>query len=199
MTNEKKIFEFLIKKIVTRLIFLGPPGAGKGTQAQQVADLAGIPHISTGEILRDAITEKTDLGLKAQSYVDKGELVPDDLILDLIKDRLSHEDAQSGWILDGFPRNVSQAQFLDKLLAQLNQQADYAVNFTVTDQVLIERMLARGRKDDNEETITRRLQVYREQTAPVLHYYEERNELQSIDGDRSVEEVTVSLNALLNL
>jgi adenylate kinase len=184
---------------VTRLIFLGPPGAGKGTQAQQVAELAGIPHISTGEILREAIAEQSDLGQRASSYVDKGELVPDDLILDLIKDRLSHEDTQSGWILDGFPRNVNQAQFLDQLLAQLNQQADVAVNFAVADQVLIERMLARGRKDDNEETITRRLQVYREQTAPVLHYYEERNELQSVDGDRSVEEVTVSLRAFLNL
>lgn len=184
---------------MTRLIFLGPPGAGKGTQAQVVADLAKIPHISTGEILREAIAQKTDLGVKAQSYVDQGDLVPDDLILDLIRERLNHQDTANGWILDGFPRNVEQAVFLDNLLTELNQNADSAVNFTVDDQVLIERMLARGRKDDNEETITRRLQVYRELTAPVLNYYQERSRLQSIDGDRPIDEVTASLKALLNL
>jgi adenylate kinase len=184
---------------VTRLIFLGPPGAGKGTQAQKISQLAGIPHISTGEILRDAITNQTTLGQKAQSYVDKGELVPDGLILDLIGERLSQDDTQTGWILDGFPRNVSQAEFLDQLLAKLNQKADYAVNFAVDDQVLVTRMLARGRKDDNEDTISRRLQVYREQTAPVIDYYQQRNELQSVDGDRPLEEVTVTLKGILNL
>jgi len=184
---------------VTRLIFLGPPGAGKGTQAQIMAELAQIAHISTGEILREAITQKTDLGVKAQSYVDQGELVPDDLILDLIRDRLNHEDTANGWILDGFPRNVEQAVFLDNLLAQLNQNADCAVNFSVDDQVLINRMLERGRKDDNEETITRRLQVYRDLTAPVLNYYQEKGTLQSVDGDRAIEEVTTSVKALLKI
>jgi adenylate kinase len=184
---------------VTRLIFLGPPGAGKGTQAEKVAEIASIPHISTGEILREGISQKTDLGIKAQGYVDRGELVPDDLILDLIQDRLGHQDAHKGWILDGFPRNVSQAKFLDELLTKLDQKANFAVNFAVDDQVLIQRLLGRGRKDDNEETITRRLQVYREQTAPVLDYYAQKNELQTVNGDRSVEEVAQSLKDLLNL
>ena len=182
-----------------RLLFLGPPGAGKGTQAQKIAQLAGIPHISTGEILRDAISQKTILGQKAQSYVDKGELVPDNLILDLIRERLQNDDTNDGWILDGFPRNLEQASFLDKLLGELNQKSDIAINFQVDDQVLVKRLLGRGRKDDNEETISRRLQVYHKQTAPVINYYQERNELKSVNGEGSLNEVTESLKAILNL
>ncbi len=186
MTNDK------------RLIFLGPPGSGKGTQAQLLAELFKIPHISTGEILRQAIAEKTVLGQKAQSYVDKGELVPDALILDLIRERLSQPDAQRGWILDGYPRNVAQASFLDELIEELHQSSDCAVNLEVPDQVLITRLLLRGRKDDNEQTIRRRLQVYREQTAPVLGYYRDRGRLCSINGDRQLGEVTESLKQIVN-
>lgn len=181
-----------------RLIFLGPPGAGKGTQAQVLADLCAIPHISTGEILREAIADKTSLGQKAQNYVDKGELVPDGLILDLIRERLQEPDALHGWILDGFPRNVSQAEFLDALLLELNQSCDFVLNLEVPDPVLLERLLGRGRKDDNETTISRRLEVYREQTAPVIAFYQSRGSLKSVDGDRSMDEVTEALKACIS-
>ena len=176
-----------------KLIFLGPPGAGKGTQAQVIAQTLSIPHISTGEILREAIKQGTDLGQEAQSYVDKGELVPDALILGLIRERLGQSDVANGWILDGFPRNVNQAEFLDQLLSEIKQACDYAVNFEVPKQELINRLLKRGRKDDNEETISRRLEVYLEQTAPVIDYYRQRQILVSIDGNLSPEEVTNAL------
>jgi len=182
-----------------KLIFLGPPGAGKGTQAALLADFLGIPHISTGEILRKAITENTPLGQKAQSYVDSGDLVPDDLILDLIRERLSQEDTQKGWILDGFPRNVSQAGFLDQLLSELQQVSDYVVNFDVPDEALIARMLGRGRKDDNEETIRNRLVVYREQTAPVIDYYRAGEKLTTVDGNRIEAEVTASVQGIVKV
>ena len=182
-----------------RLIFLGPPGAGKGTQAQLLAEMSQIPHISTGEILRQAITQNTSLGQKAQKYVDQGDLVPDELILDLIKERLGQQDAQNGWILDGFPRNVSQAAFLEELLKELQQASDYVMNLEVPDEVLIARLLGRGRKDDNEETIRRRLQVYREQTAPVINFYSDRGNLKSVNGNLSLKEVTESLQQILNV
>ncbi len=182
---------------MTRLIFLGPPGAGKGTQAKLLAEQLEIPHISTGDILRNAIAAQTPLGQKAQVYVDKGELVPDDLLLDLIRDRLNQPDAQDGWILDGFPRNVSQASFLDNLLQELNQTCD-CVNLEVPDEVLVERLLKRGRADDTPETIRRRLEVYRNQTEPLIGFYHERSALIALNGDRSLEEVNESLKQVVN-
>ncbi|MEP0919473.1 adenylate kinase [Leptolyngbya sp. DQ-M1] len=179
---------------MARLIFVGPPGAGKGTQSKFLADSHQIPHISTGDILREAVAEKTSLGVKAQGYMDRGELVPDQLVIDLIRERLGKPDAQSGWILDGFPRNVAQAEFLDVLLDELNQGCDRVINFDVPDEVLVTRMLSRGRKDDNEETIRRRLEVYREQTAPLINYYESREKLVTINGDQTMEEVATALN-----
>ncbi|MGG6269583.1 adenylate kinase [Leptolyngbya sp. AN03gr2] len=179
---------------MARLIFVGPPGAGKGTQSKFLADSHHIPHISTGDILRESVAAQTPLGVKAQGYMDRGELVPDQLVIDLIRERLGKSDAQSGWILDGFPRNVAQAEFLDVLLDELNQGCDRVINFDVPDEVLVVRMLSRGRKDDNEDTIRRRLEVYREQTAPLIHYYESREKLVTIDGDRSMEEVAAALN-----
>lgn len=180
-----------------RIIFLGPPGAGKGTQASLLAQSQGIPHISTGDILRQAIQDQTELGQKAQGYMDRGELVPDDLILDLIRDRLAHTDTENGWILDGFPRNVSQAEFLDQLLAELNQECDYAINLEVPDEVIIERLLSRGRKDDNKDTIIRRLEVYREQTAPVINYYQSKGEFNSVNGNQTLEQVSQSLQQII--
>ncbi|GAP98391.1 adenylate kinase [Leptolyngbya sp. NIES-2104] len=179
---------------MARLIFVGPPGAGKGTQSKFLADSHQIPHISTGDILREAVAAQTPLGVKAQGYMDRGELVPDQLVIDLIRERLGKSDAASGWILDGFPRNVAQAEFLDVLLDELNQGCDRVINFDVPDDVLVTRMLSRGRKDDNEETIRRRLEVYREQTAPLIHYYESREKMVTIDGDQSMEEVAAALN-----
>ncbi|MBC6419585.1 MAG: adenylate kinase [Prochloron sp. SP5CPC1] len=181
-----------------RLIFLGPPGAGKGTQAKLLAAKTGIAHISTGEMLRSAISSGTTLGKQAQTYVDKGELVPDQLLLDLIRARLREPDAKNGWILDGFPRNASQAAFLDKLLMEMNQACDYAINLEVPEQVLMERLVGRGRKDDNPETIRRRLEVYHEHTAPVLDFYLLKGNLKSVNGDRPLEEVNKSLQEIVN-
>ena len=177
-----------------RLIFLGPPGAGKGTQAQVLSENHQIPHISTGDILRAAVTNQTSLGKQAKNYMDRGELVPDALILGLIQDRLSYEDTKNGWILDGFPRNVNQAAFLEELLTKLDQSADCVLNLEVPDETLVERLLARQRKDDNEETIRRRLEVYHQDTVPVINFYQERETLKTINGDRSMDEVSNSLS-----
>jgi adenylate kinase len=182
---------------VTRLIFLGPPGAGKGTQAQELAQARGIPHISTGEILRTAVSQKTELGQKAGAFMDAGDLVPDALILEMVRDRLLQPDALSGWLLDGFPRTVTQATFLDQLLQEINQSCDSVVNFDVPDEALVERLLSRGRKDDNEEVIRNRLVVYREQTAPLIKFYQERDLLVTIDGSQSVEAVAAELAAAI--
>lgn len=180
-----------------RLVFLGPPGAGKGTQAQLIAQLYQIPHISTGDILRSAIAQGTPLGQKAQSYMAQGELVPDELILDMIGARLQQPDTQKGWILDGFPRNVSQAAFLENLLAQLEQECDYAIYLDVPDEPILERLLVRGRQDDNEQTIRRRLDVYRQQTAPVIEFYRNHSLLREVDGNRPMDEVTNSLKQVM--
>lgn len=184
---------------MTRLIFLGPPGAGKGTQANLLASTCAIPHISTGDILRSAVAQKTDLGLKAQSYMDQGELVPDQLMLSLICDRLKQSDTKHGWILDGFPRTVAQASFLDELLSEISQRYDFVLNLDVPDEVLIERLLGRGRSDDTEETIRRRLNVYREQTAPLIDFYRARDQLLLIDGNQSVKAVTETLHKLVEI
>jgi adenylate kinase len=180
-----------------RLIFLGPPGAGKGTQAQIMAENHKIPHISTGDILRAAVAEATPLGIKAKDYMNRGELVPDALILDLIQHRLGYEDTANGWILDGFPRNVNQAAFLEELLSKLAQNADCVLNLTVPDEVLVSRLLARKRKDDNESTIRRRLEVYHQDTVPVIDFYHQRSTLKTIDGDRTMAEVTDQLNSAI--
>ncbi|MFB2934005.1 adenylate kinase [Aerosakkonemataceae cyanobacterium BLCC-F154] len=184
---------------MTRLIFLGPPGAGKGTQAQKVAEICGIPHISTGEILRNEVAQSTPLGIQAKSYQEKGELVPDGLILDMVSHRLSESDAQPGWILDGFPRNVTQAKFLDELLEKLAQKCDRVINLEVPDEIIVDRLLKRGRPDDIEEVIRRRLEVYREQTAPLIDYYSQRQLLVSVQGNQSMAEVTSDLEKSVNL
>ncbi|HLO47674.1 MAG TPA: adenylate kinase [Kamptonema sp.] len=181
-----------------QLIFLGPPGAGKGTQAQLLAAFWKIPHISTGDILRACVVAKTDLGLKASAYMDRGELVPDQVLMDMVRERLKESDASNGWILDGFPRTVPQATFLEQLLQELpGGDGITCVNLDVPDEILVVRLLARGRKDDNEETIRRRLEVYREQTAPLIGFYGDRNQLVTVDGDRDLETVTDNLKQLL--
>jgi len=183
---------------VTRLIFLGPPGAGKGTQAEVLANHWNIPHISTGNILRQAMKEQSPLGVKAQSYVDRGELVPDQLVQDLVEERLSKPDTASGWILDGFPRNVSQASFLDELLQKRFPDGVSVINLEVPDEVLISRLLGRGRKDDTEEVIRRRLEVYREQTAPLIDFYRDRQQLKSVNGNQPLEKVTAEAQKLVD-
>ena len=180
-----------------RLIFLGPPGAGKGTQALVISEKYQIPHVSTGDILRAAVAQQTPLGKQAKDYMNRGELVPDALILDLIQDRLQYEDTVSGWILDGFPRNVNQAAFLDELLVKLEQNADCVLNLEVPDEVLVSRLLERKRKDDNEETIRRRLEVYHKDTVPVIDFYQQKGTLKTINGDRTMEQVTEQLNTAI--
>lgn len=190
-----------------QLIFMGPPGAGKGTQAQLLAALWKIPHISTGDILRACVVVKTPLGLKAQAYMDAGELVPDELLMDIVQERMNQPDASSGWILDGFPRTVAQAAFFDTLLCDVGSEggsksgrdcALRAVNLDVPDNVLVTRLLSRGRQDDNEETIRRRLQVYREQTEPLIEFYSVREQLVAVNGDRDMELVTAELQQALS-
>lgn len=176
-----------------RTIFLGPPGAGKGTQAKLLADFCQIPHIATGDLLRAAVANQTKLGKRAQEYMERGDLVPDNLLLGMVAHRLEEPDAANGWVLDGFPRNVTQAEFLEELLSQINQPSDWVIDLEVPDETVIARTLKRGRADDNEVTIRHRLEVYREQTAPLIEYYSQRNHLVSINGDRPVEEVAAAL------
>ncbi len=182
---------------MTRLIFLGPPGAGKGTQAQNLAIYCHIPHISTGEILRQAMKEQTPLGIKAQNYVNSGELVPDDLVQDLVELRLAQSDAESGWILDGFPRTVAQAAFLGELLLKMQTPMNWVVNLEVPDDVVVARLLERGRKDDSEDVIRRRLEVYREETAPLIDYYSQHHQLVSVNGNQSLESVAGEIKQVI--
>lgn len=178
------------------LIFLGAPGSGKGTQGQVLATHLDIPHISTGDMLRQAIADGTALGNQAKAYMDKGELVPDQLILGMIEERLGQPDAKSGWILDGFPRNVTQAIFLDELLVNIGHRTQWAINLKVPDEVIVERLLARGRADDNEATIRRRLSVYGEQTAPLIAYFQEQGKLYALDGNQAIENIAATLQQL---
>lgn len=189
-----------------QLIFMGPPGAGKGTQAQILAALWKIPHISTGDILRACVVAKTALGLQAKAYMDAGELVPDQLLMDIVQERMNEPDANAGWILDGFPRTVTQAMFFDRLICDVGTGGSTsgkdcalrAVNLDVPDNVLVGRLLSRGRQDDNEETIRRRLQVYREQTEPLIDFYSAREQLVAVDGDRDMALVTAELQQSLS-
>ncbi len=178
---------------MTRLIFLGPPGAGKGTQAKTLAHHCDIPHISTGDILRQALKDQTPLGVKAQNYMDRGELVPDQLVEEMVEERLCKPDTKSGWILDGFPRTVKQAAFLGELLQKLEQQGEKVVNLDVPDDIVVDRLLQRGRADDTEEVIRRRLEVYRSETAPLIDYYGDRHQLITVNGNQPLEEVTADL------
>lgn len=182
---------------MTRLILLGPPGAGKGTQAKLLSDICSVPHISTGDILRSAVAEKTELGQKAQQYMSAGELVPDELILNLIRERLSQPDAQKGWVLDGFPRNVPQAEFLDKLLDEIDQPFDFVINLDVPDEVIVSRLIKRGRQDDAEDIIRHRLEVYRQQTEPLIDFYRSRQRLVSVDGNQEMEAVNADLRKVV--
>ncbi len=171
----------------TRLVFLGPPGAGKGTQADLICKDNSLLHLSTGDLLREEVASGTDLGKEAESIMNKGELVGDLLVLSIVQKRLSNCDA--GWLLDGFPRNLSQAKLLKDLLEKIAQPIQAVLLLTIDDQILIERMLSRGRKDDNESVISNRLKVYRDQTSPLVNYYEDFGILKSVDGCGTVEDV----------
>jgi adenylate kinase len=171
-----------------RLVLVGPPGAGKGTQAERLAEQLDVPHISTGDLFRANLKQETPLGVEAKRYMDRGELVPDEVTVAMVRERLAEADAGKGFILDGFPRTVSQAGSLSEILAAAGTELDAIVEFAVPDDVVVERLLGRGRADDTEDVIRRRQQVYRDETAPLLDFYSDR--LVSVDAVGSVEEIT---------
>jgi adenylate kinase len=166
---------------------LGPPGAGKGTQAQKLAEKLGIPHISTGDLFRYNISNETQLGLEAKKYLDAGDLVPAKLTNALVDDRLNDADAADGFILDGFPRSVEQAETLREMLAARNTKLDAVLEFRVSEDELLSRLRSRGRADDTDDVILNRMKVYRDETAPLLDYYQ--GELKTVDAVGSLDEV----------
>ena len=184
-----------------RLVIFGPPGAGKGTQAQRIAAEWGIPHISTGDMLREAVASGSELGRKVREILDRGHLVSDEMIGDLMAERLAQPDARKGFLLDGFPRTAAQAGMLDGLVHHAGAPLDRVIMLEVPDDVLLERLLRRagveGRADDNEATIRERLRVYREQTAPVAGLYEQQGLLARIDGTGTIDAVFGRVSALL--
>jgi adenylate kinase len=177
----------------TRLLLLGPPGVGKGTQAQRLIDDLAIPQISTGDMLRAAVAAGSEIGQEAKGYMDAGELVPDEVVIGVAKERLAQDDAKSGFILDGFPRTVAQAEALDRILEGLGTQLERCVALTADEDELVKRLLLRaeqeGRADDNEETIRTRMRVYQEQTSPLVEYYRRRGILSEVDGMGSIDEI----------
>ena len=179
---------------MTRLLLIGPPGAGKGTQAARLAESFGIPAISTGDIFRENVKNETELGKQAKAFMDRGEYVPDSLTNDLVRDRLSHDDAKAGFLLDGYPRTIDQVHELDDILKSAGTALDAVVLITAdTDEVvrrLLNRALEQGRADDTEEVIRRRMEVYAEQTAPLIEVYSSRGLVREVDGLGAVEEVT---------
>ncbi|MFN9628993.1 MAG: adenylate kinase [Cyanobacteriota bacterium] len=178
-----------------RLLFLGPPGAGKGTQAQRLAASHGLLHLSTGDLLRAEVEAGTPLGQEAEAVMARGELVSDALVLAIVRHRL--EGHPGGWLLDGFPRNLPQAVALDELLADLNQAIELVVLMQLDDPVLLQRLLGRGRADDNEAVIRNRLQVYQEQTAPLIDHYTALGLLQPVEASGTVEEIGDRIRALV--
>jgi adenylate kinase len=182
-----------------RLLFLGPPGAGKGTQAQQLAARHGLLHLSTGDLLRAEVAAGSALGQEAAAVMARGELVSDALVLAIVRSRLEQQGSAggSGWLLDGFPRNVAQADALAALLEELGQQIELVVLMELNDGVLIQRLLSRGRADDNEDVIRHRLEVYRQQTAPLISYYREAGLLQAVQANGTVDQIAERIKALL--
>lgn len=211
-----------------KVIMLGAPGAGKGTQAKKIAAKYTIPHISTGDIFRANIKNGTELGKKAKTYMDQGLLVPDELVVDLVVDRVQQADCEEGYVLDGFPRTIPQAESLDEALKKLDQKIDYAINIEVPDENIIRRMSGRRacvgcgatyhvvynppkkedvcdvcgeklilRDDDQPDTVKKRLDVYHDQTQPLIDYYEKSDVLKEVDGTMDMEDVFRAITAIL--
>jgi adenylate kinase len=212
-----------------KIVLLGPPGAGKGTQAKSISRKYSIPHISTGDIFRQNISQMTELGKEAKKYIDKGLLVPDDLTIDIVKDRLTQNDCENGFLLDGFPRTVKQAESLDKFLLEDNSNLSLALLISVPKEFILERMTGRRvcpscgasyhvkfnspqqegicdvcgstiiqRKDDTEETVNNRLEIYDEQTQPLIEYYKTKKILSAVDGTQSINNVFKQITEILD-
>ncbi|MGB1251964.1 MAG: adenylate kinase [Candidatus Promineifilaceae bacterium] len=186
----------------TYIILMGPPGAGKGTQAQLLQTQLGIPQVSTGDLFRYNLKNETELGQLAKGYMEAGELVPDSVTIAMVKDRLGQADAAHGALLDGFPRSPAQAEALDELLGDLSSDVSAALVIHVEQEELVARLLKRaveqGRADDNEETIRTRMRVYDESTAPLIAFYEARGLVRRVNGQQSVEAVNAALMASIN-
>ena len=211
-----------------KIVLLGPPGAGKGTQAKSISNRYSIPHISTGDIFRKNISEETPLGIEAKTYIDNGKLVPDEVTINMVKDRLTWEDCKNGYLLDGFPRTVAQAEALEGFLADRNEKLDTALSIEVPSSFILERMTGRRvcpscgasyhvkfnpptkdgvcdvcgsdivqRKDDTEETVSERLEVYERQTQPLIDFYNNKNLLSTVDGTKAINEVFESICSIL--
>lgn len=211
------------------IVIMGPPGAGKGTQAEFIKNKYKIPHISTGDMFREAVKKGTPMGKEAQKYMNEGKLVPDQVTIGIVQDRLAEDDCRAGFLLDGFPRTIVQARALDAVMEKLDREIDAAINITVPDNILIQRMSGRvsckecgkvyhlvfsppvvqgkcdqcsgeliQRSDDNAETAANRLQVYNEQTSPLLDYYQDQGLLKNVDGDRDLKSVGSDIEAILD-
>ena len=181
-----------------RIIFIGPPGAGKGTQAERLVTTYEMAHLSTGDMLRAARDARTEVGLKADQYMSAGELVPDDIIVAIIAERLQQGDCSKGYLLDGFPRTIAQAEALDTMLTERATPLDLVLELQVPEEELFRRLAGRGRADDSPEVIRQRLVAYREQTEPLLQYFSRRNLLRSIDGLGTIDEIFDRAKAVLD-
>lgn len=187
------------------LILLGPPGAGKGTQAKRLEDKFKIVQLSTGDMLRAAIASGSEVGLKAKSIIDSGGLVSDDIMVQMISERVDEPDCKNGFILDGFPRTVAQAEALDVMLADKGLKIDHVIELKVDESILFDRIRTRiaetpeaeRRSDDNEETLKKRLDVYKEQTAPIIPYFAGKGALKTVDGMASIDEVSAQIDAIV--
>lgn len=181
-----------------KIVFIGPPGAGKGTQAEGMIEKYKLAHLSTGDMLRAARDAQTEVGKKADEYMSSGQLVPDEIIVEIIKERLAEPDCQGGYLLDGFPRTIAQAEALDKMLADKGTPLDVVLELKVPEEELFKRLAGRGRADDTPEVIKQRLVAYRDQTSPLLDYYGKAGLLKSIDGLGTVEEIFDRVQAILD-
>jgi adenylate kinase len=182
------------------VLVLGPPGAGKGTQAKRLSEDRGLPHIATGDILRAAIASGSELGRQVEPILERGDLVPDELVVALIRERLGEPDTARGFVLDGFPRTIPQAEALDAMLAEIGRGIVCVLEFQLDEEEAVRRLLGRGegRSDDNPETIRRRMAVYREQTEPLVAYYLARGIVVGIDASRTVDEVYAEVQSVLD-